>query len=62
VITTQSTTNLRPNLDVLRTNINNEFNTLTQNGAQPPNGILKETRTLHKTDALHVDTSSEPLA
>ncbi|XP_033155318.1 uncharacterized protein LOC117137785 isoform X16 [Drosophila mauritiana] len=62
VITSQSTTNLRPNLDVLRTNINNEFNTLTQNGAQPPNGILKETRTLHKTDALHVDTSSEPLA
>ncbi|XP_037717540.1 uncharacterized protein LOC119551941 isoform X11 [Drosophila subpulchrella] len=62
VITTQSTTNLRPNLDVLRTNINNEFNTLTQNGAQPPNGILKETRTIHKTDALHVDTSSEPLA
>ncbi|XP_044778623.1 uncharacterized protein LOC6733843 isoform X10 [Drosophila simulans] len=62
VITSQSTTNLRPNLDVLRTKINNEFNTLTQNGAQPPNGILKETRTLHKTDALHVDTSSEPLA
>ncbi|XP_017053832.1 sorbin and SH3 domain-containing protein 1 isoform X27 [Drosophila ficusphila] len=62
VITTQSTTNLRPNLDVLRTNINNEFNTLTQNGVQPPNGILKETRTIHKTDALHVDTSSEPLA
>ncbi|XP_041563152.1 uncharacterized protein LOC108135007 isoform X10 [Drosophila elegans] len=62
VITSQSTTNLRPNLDVLRTNINNEFNTLTQNGVQPPNGILKETRTLHKTDALHVDTSSEPLA
>ncbi|KAH8272859.1 hypothetical protein KR018_005766 [Drosophila ironensis] len=62
VISTQSTTNLRPNLDVLRTNINNEFNTLTQNGSQPPNGILKETRTLHKTDALHVDTSSEPLA
>ncbi|XP_030557611.1 sorbin and SH3 domain-containing protein 1 isoform X6 [Drosophila novamexicana] len=61
VINTQSTTNLRPNLDVLRTNINNEFNTLTQNGAHPPNGILKETRTLHKTDALHVDTSSEPL-
>ncbi|XP_034654411.1 sorbin and SH3 domain-containing protein 1 isoform X23 [Drosophila subobscura] len=62
VISSQSTTNLRPNLDVLRTNINNEFNTLTQNGAQPVNGILKETRTLHKTDALHVDTSSEPLA
>ncbi|XP_020801036.1 sorbin and SH3 domain-containing protein 1 isoform X12 [Drosophila serrata] len=62
VISTQSTTNLRPNLDVLRTNINNEFNTITQNGAQPPNGILKETRTIHKTDALHVDTSSEPLA
>ncbi|XP_023159765.2 sorbin and SH3 domain-containing protein 1 isoform X16 [Drosophila hydei] len=61
VISTQSTTNLRPNLDVLRTNINNEFNTLTQNGAHPPNGILKESRTLHKTDALHVDTSSEPL-
>ncbi|KAH8291459.1 hypothetical protein KR054_011863 [Drosophila jambulina] len=62
VISSQSTTNLRPNLDVLRTNINNEFNTITQNGAQPPNGILKETRTIHKTDALHVDTSSEPLA
>ncbi|KAH8370785.1 hypothetical protein KR093_004965 [Drosophila rubida] len=61
VISSQSTTNLRPNLDVLRTNINNEFNTLTQNGAQPPNGILKDTRTLHKTDALHVDTSLEPL-
>ncbi|XP_051861157.1 uncharacterized protein LOC117569258 isoform X14 [Drosophila albomicans] len=61
VISSQSTTNLRPNLDVLRTNINNEFNTLTQNGSQPPNGILKDTRTLHKTDALHVDTSSEPL-
>ncbi|XP_034476282.1 uncharacterized protein LOC117783147 isoform X13 [Drosophila innubila] len=61
VISTQSTTNLRPNMDVLRTNINNEFNTLTQNGSQPPNGILKDTRTLHKTDALHVDTSSEPL-
>ncbi|KPU75985.1 uncharacterized protein Dana_GF12790, isoform H [Drosophila ananassae] len=62
VISTQSTTNLRPTLDALRTNINNEFNTLTQNGSQPPNGILKETRTLQKTDALHVDTSSEPLA
>ncbi|XP_017087101.2 vinexin isoform X19 [Drosophila bipectinata] len=62
VISSQSTTNLRPTLDALRTNINNEFNTLTQNGSQPPNGILKETRTLQKTDALHVDTSSEPLA
>ncbi|XP_068145862.1 uncharacterized protein CAP isoform X3 [Drosophila tropicalis] len=62
VINSQSTTNLRPNLDVLRTNINNEFNTLTQNGAQPPNGILKDTRGLHKTDALHVDTTSEPVA
>ncbi|XP_043070307.1 sorbin and SH3 domain-containing protein 1 homolog isoform X5 [Drosophila grimshawi] len=61
VISTQSTTNLRPNLDVMRTNINQEFNTLTQNGAHPPNGILKETRQLHKTDALHVDTSSEPV-
>ncbi|XP_046866272.1 sorbin and SH3 domain-containing protein 1 isoform X11 [Drosophila willistoni] len=62
VINSQSTTNLRPNLDVLRTNINNEFNTITQNGAQPPNGILKDTRGLHKTDALHVDTTSEPVA
>ncbi|XP_030369117.1 sorbin and SH3 domain-containing protein 1 isoform X11 [Scaptodrosophila lebanonensis] len=62
VISSHSTTNLRPTLDVLRTNINNEFNTLTQNGAQPPNGILKETKHLHKTDALHVDTSTEPLA
>ncbi|XP_033150965.1 uncharacterized protein LOC108596118 isoform X2 [Drosophila busckii] len=60
-IISHSTTNLRPNLEQLRTNINNEFNTITQNGAQAPNGILKDTRTLHKTDALHVDTSSEPL-
>lgn len=60
-IISQNTTNLRPNLDTLRTNINNEFYTLTQNGTQPLNGILKDTRTLHKTDALHVDTSSEPL-
>ncbi|XP_046810474.1 serine-rich adhesin for platelets isoform X13 [Lucilia cuprina] len=51
----------RPSLDALRTNINNEFNTLTRNGNQPPNAILRETRNAHKTDILHVDTSSEPL-
>ncbi|XP_065370066.1 uncharacterized protein CAP isoform X3 [Calliphora vicina] len=51
----------RPTLDALRTNINNEFNTLTRNGNQPPNAILRETRNAHKTDILHVDTSSEPL-
>lgn len=62
-IISQNTTNLRQNLnlDALRTNINNEFYSLTQNGSQPPNGILKDSRTLHKTDALHVDTSSEPV-
>ncbi|XP_037808149.1 uncharacterized protein LOC119601342 isoform X20 [Lucilia sericata] len=52
---------VRPSLDALRTNINNEFNTLTRNGNQPPNAILRETRNAHKTDILHVDTSSEPL-
>ncbi|XP_037947810.1 uncharacterized protein LOC119679497 isoform X2 [Teleopsis dalmanni] len=61
VITEQSVTNLRPSLDTLRTNINHEFNVLTQNGNQPPNGILKETKNLHKTDLLHVDTVTEQL-
>ncbi|XP_073813340.1 cbl-associated protein isoform X25 [Musca autumnalis] len=56
-----SIANYRPSLDALRTNINNEFNTLTRNGIQPPNSILRETRPNHKTDILHVDTSSEPL-
>ncbi|XP_067630956.1 vinexin isoform X16 [Eurosta solidaginis] len=59
-----SVTNLRPSLDTLRTNINNEFNLITKNGHQPPNGILKETKHQHnnnKIDALHVDTHSEPL-
>ncbi|XP_019890373.1 uncharacterized protein LOC101892774 isoform X12 [Musca domestica] len=56
-----STVNYRPSLDALRTNINNEFNTLTRNGVQPPNSILRETRPDHKIDILHVDTSSEPL-
>ncbi|XP_061401301.1 sorbin and SH3 domain-containing protein 1 [Musca vetustissima] len=56
-----STVNYRPSLDDLRTNINNEFNTLTRNGVQPPNSILRETRPNLKTDILHVDTSSEPL-
>ncbi|XP_017465877.1 PREDICTED: sorbin and SH3 domain-containing protein 1 isoform X7 [Rhagoletis zephyria] len=58
-----SVTNLRPSLDTLRTNINNEFNFITKNGHQPPNGILKETKQHHsnKIDALHVDTHSEPL-
>lgn len=62
---TQSTitqsSSVRPSLDTLRTNINNEFNSLTSNG-QHPNGILKETRTLHKTEVLHVDTNTEPVA
>ncbi|XP_075169668.1 cbl-associated protein isoform X13 [Haematobia irritans] len=53
--------NARPSLDTMRTNINNEFNTLTRNGVQAPNSILRETRTNQKTDFLHVDTSSEPL-
>ncbi|KAM7343420.1 cbl-associated protein isoform 17-T20 [Cochliomyia hominivorax] len=53
--------NVRPSLDALRTNINNEFNTITRNGNQPPNAILRETRNAHKTDILHVDTTSEPL-
>ena len=57
---TTTTQNARPTLDALRTTINNEFNTLTRNGNQPPNAILRETRN-HKTDILHVDTSSEPL-
>ncbi|XP_050326263.1 uncharacterized protein LOC126756866 isoform X2 [Bactrocera neohumeralis] len=63
VITEQaSVTNLRPSLDTLRTNINNEFNLITKNGHQPPNGILKETKHHNnKIDALHVDTHSEPL-
>ncbi|XP_018799754.1 PREDICTED: uncharacterized protein LOC108975544 isoform X14 [Bactrocera latifrons] len=63
VITDQaSVTNLRPSLDTLRTNINNEFNLITKNGHQPPNGILKETKHHNnKIDALHVDTHSEPL-
>ncbi|XP_020717694.1 uncharacterized protein LOC101453047 isoform X2 [Ceratitis capitata] len=63
VITEQvSVTNLRPSLDTLRTNINNEFNLITKNGHQPPNGILKETKQHNnKIDALHVDTHSEPL-
>ncbi|XP_028895971.1 uncharacterized protein LOC105212149 isoform X6 [Zeugodacus cucurbitae] len=57
-----SVTNLRPSLDTLRTNINNEFNLITKNGHQPPNGILKETKHHNnKIDALHVDTHSEPL-
>ncbi|XP_059224927.1 uncharacterized protein LOC106084566 isoform X21 [Stomoxys calcitrans] len=56
-----SIVNARPSLDAMRTNINNEFNTLTRNGVQAPNSILRETRTNHKTDILHVDTSSEPL-
>ncbi|XP_055858867.1 uncharacterized protein LOC129921182 isoform X4 [Episyrphus balteatus] len=61
-IITQSSSSMRPSLDTLRTNINNEFNSLTSNGQQPPNGILRETRTLHKTEVLHVDTNTEPVA
>lgn len=57
----QTTVTVRPTLDALRTNINNEFNTLTRNGVQAPNSILRETRSNQKTDILHVDTSSEPL-
>lgn len=58
----KSYTNMRPSMDTLRTNINNEFNSLTQNGHHPPNGILRDTKSHHKTDALHVDTYAEPVA
>ncbi|XP_055921683.1 uncharacterized protein LOC129952848 isoform X4 [Eupeodes corollae] len=61
IITQTSSSSMRPSLDTLRTNINNEFNSLTSNG-QPPNGILRETRSLHKTEVLHVDTNADPVA
>ncbi|XP_037907582.1 uncharacterized protein LOC119649465 isoform X5 [Hermetia illucens] len=56
-----TTNNISPTLDQLRTSLNNEFNHVT-NGGQHPNGMLRETKTTHKTEVLHVDTNSEPIA
>ncbi len=53
-----------PDYQIIRPNYVSDLSAgiIPQSNGYQPNGVVRETKTIQKTEVLHVDTNSEPVA